>query len=116
MKYAFVVVSVGENVLSLLKTSKCVTIVNEGCSDGLAAMSIVHTKEKLEKNITPGDTLEWGSLKFKITDVGADVNKNLADIGHCTILFNSKAFLPGQITVEGSYFPSFNKGETVKIY
>lgn len=116
MKYAFDIVSVGENVSSLLKTSKCITLVNDGCSEGLAAMSIVHTREKLAENIKAGDTLEWGALKFKIVEVGSDVNKNLADIGHCTILFNKRASLPGQMSVEGAYLPSFNRGETVKIY
>ena len=108
MKYEFEVVSVGENVSNFLSTSKCITIIDEGCSEGLAAMSIVHTRGKLKGGISAGDTLEWGALKFKVTEVGAEVNKNLSEIGHCTILFNGKVNLPGQMSIEGSYLPNFN--------
>ncbi|WP_196593526.1 PTS glucitol/sorbitol transporter subunit IIA [Pectinatus sottacetonis] len=116
MKYKFDVVSIGENVANFLSTSKCITIIDEGCSEGLAAMSVVHTKGKLESDISIGDTLEWGSSKFKIVEIGANVNKNLAELGHCTIVFNGKVNLPGQMAVEGVYLPHFRTGEVVKIY
>ena len=116
MKYTFKIVSIGENVSNFLSTSKCVTIIDEGCSEGLAAMSIVHTKGKLKGEVAPGDNLEWGALKFKVTGVGDVVNKNLNEIGHCTILFNGKVNLPGQMSIEGSYLPNFNIGDTIKIY
>lgn len=116
MKYTFEVISVGENVLNFVKTNNSVNIFDQGCSEGLAAMSIVHTKNKLIADITVGDTLEWGAYKFKIVDIGDVVNDNIKELGHCTIVFNGKVNLPGQMAVEGMYIPHFRIGETVSIY
>lgn len=117
MKYSFDIVSVGKNVLNLLKTSRCVALVGEGCcSEGIASVSIIHSKADLMADVTVGDTLSWGSLKFKITNVASDINKNISDCGHFTLVFNEDAVLPGQISVEGDCLPVFINGEHVSIY
>ncbi len=116
MKYTFEVLSVGENVLNFINTNNSVNIFDEGCSEGLAEMSIVHTKSELKADIAVGDTLEWGAYKFKIIDIGKAVNKNIKETGHCTIVFNGKVTLPGQMAVEGMYIPHFRTGENVSIY
>ena len=73
-------------------------------------MVIEHTPSELTGDIAPGDTLTIGKQKYKVTRVGENANDTIRESGHCTLLFNAKGSMPGQIELEGSTVPPLTQG------
>ena len=63
-------------------------------------------------DILVGDTLSVGKQKYKVTRVGENANATIRESGHCTLLFNAKGSMPGQIELEGGIVPSLMQGLT----
>ncbi|MCG9624379.1 PTS glucitol/sorbitol transporter subunit IIA [Vibrio mediterranei] len=79
-----------------------------------AEYCFIHSHDSLKGNINVGGTLRLGSNEYPITAVGEVVNKNLSELGHITIRFDSlnEAEYPGCLHVSGSV-PHCNIGETI---
>ena len=49
--------------------------------------------------------------KYKVTRIGENVNDTIRESGHCTLLFNAKGSMPGQIELEGGSVPPLSQGQ-----
>jgi len=48
-----------------------------------------------------------------VEKVGEDVNDNIREEGHCTVVFNAEGSMPGQIIVKGPSTPILTNGAHV---
>ena len=110
VKYEVSVTAIGKLARKFLETNNSVILLDEGAHPNLAEMVIEHTPSELVGEIAVGDTLSVGKQNYKIVRVGENANDTLRESGHCTILFNAKGSMPGQIEVEGTAIPSFTQG------
>ena len=110
VKYEVSVTAIGKLASKFLETNNSIILLDEETHPNLAEMVIEHTSSELKGTITVGDTLILGKQKYKITRVGENVNETIRENGHCTLLFNAKGSMPGQIEVEGTTAPSLSQG------
>ena len=115
MKYESNITAIGNLARKFLANNSSIILLNDGLRPNLADMVVEHTKAELKKNIAVGDTLLWGSTAFEIMAVGKEVNQNLRDEGHCTVIFNAEGTMPGQILVQGDELPRLCVGDTIQI-
>lgn len=115
MKYESNVTAIGNLARKFLANNNSIILLNDGLRPNLADMVVEHTKAELKKSIAVGDTLLWGSTSFEIMAVGKEVNQNLRDEGHCTVIFNAEGTMPGQILVRGDELPRLRVGDTIQI-
>lgn len=73
--------------------------------------------EPVSKTIEVGQILTVDNQEFKITAVGNIAEKNLASLGHVTVVFDgsSEASLPGSIYVEKKSVPTLKVGTEISI-
>ena len=76
---------------------------------------VLHTGNKLEDTIKPGDVYKIGSAEFKVLKVGSEVQKNLMNLGHITIKFDGGAgdVLEGSVHVEDKPIPEIKAGDEI---
>ena len=110
IKYEISITSIGKLARKFLETNNSVILLDEGAHPNLAEMVLEHTPDELAEDIVPGDTLSVGKQKYKVVRVGENANDTIRESGHCTLLFNAKGSMPGQIEVEGTAIPSFTQG------
>ena len=110
VKYEVSVTAIGKLARKFLETNNSVILLDEGAHPNLAEMVVEHTPSELASDITAGDTLAIGKQKFKVTRVGENANDTIRESGHCTLLFNAKGSMPGQIELEGTAAPSLSQG------
>lgn len=69
------------------------------------------------EDINVGQVLVIGTNRYKITAVGDVVVKNLSDLGHITIKFDSAtaADLPGTLHVESGVYPIIDLETSISI-
>ena len=77
---------------------------------------IQHTKAELFEDIVEGDKIKVGRTEMKVLKVGDAVNKNLRAEGHCTIVVNGEASLPGQIAVKSDIPPRLRIGNEITVF
>ncbi|WP_290768959.1 PTS glucitol/sorbitol transporter subunit IIA [Halanaerobium sp.] len=84
----------------------------------LAEISVMHEAEFKKAEIEAGDILEIGNQQFEILAVGNVVNKNIENLGHCSLKFNGEkeVELPGDINLEQKEIPEIKIGLEIKIY
>lgn len=116
MKYKVEVTQIGEMV-EQLSSHNMIILFNADAPKDLVEISVLHTVDTLREDVEVGDTMNIGNIKYKITGVGSAVNKNLKELGHCTLVFNgsNEPHLPGVINLEGE-IPKIKKGDTISIY
>lgn len=110
VKYEVTVTAIGKLARKFLETNNSVILLDEGAHPNLAEMVIEHTPYELTADIAAGDTLTVGKQKYKVVRVGENANDTIRESGHCTLLFNAKGSMPGQIEVEGGIAPSLSQG------
>lgn len=110
VKYEVTVTAIGKLARKFLETNNSVILLDEGAHPNLAEMVIEHTPGELVGDIASGDTLSIGKQKYKVVRVGENANDTIRESGHCTLLFNAKGSMPGQIEVEGTIAPSLSQG------
>ena len=106
VKYEVSVTAIGKLARKFLESNSSVILLDEGAHPNLAEMVIEHTPGDLAADIAAGDTLTIG----KVVRVGENANDTIRESGHCTVIFNAKGSMPGQIEVEGSVVPSLMQG------
>ena len=110
IKYDVAITSIGKLARTFLANNNSTILLDEGIRPNLADMVIEHTHADLTEDIKKGDILLMGGLKFTVEKVGDDVNQNLREEGHCTVVFNTEGSMPGQIIVKGPAQPTVTVG------
>ena len=116
VKFESKITAVGRLAREFLENNNSFILLNEKTRPNLADMVVEHTVAELTADIAEGDKLKVGNTDFKVVKVGADANKNMRAEGHCTILVNGEATMPGQIAVKGPRPPRLRFGNEVKFY
>jgi PTS system glucitol/sorbitol-specific IIA component len=115
MKYESTITAIGNLARNFLENNNSVILLNDGLRPNLSDMVIEHTAGDLLQDIAVGDTLLIADAAFSIIAVGEDVNKNIRQEGHCTLVFNTSGTMPGQIILQGDYIPRLNVGDKITI-
>lgn len=116
VKYETQVTAVGKDARSFLDSNSSFILMDADLKPSLADMVVQHTVKEVLGDIVEGDKLQVGNTDFTVVSVGADVMKNLANGGHCTVVINKPATMPGQVAVKGSIPPRLRPGDVVKFY
>ena len=109
-KYDVSIVTIGSLARTFLTNNNSAILLDEGIRPNLSEMVIEHTPGELTEDLKKGDKLLMGGVKYTIEKVGSDVNQNLREEGHCTIVFNGEGSMPGQLIVKGSAMPVLSVG------
>ena len=115
-KYDVTVTAIGNLARTFLENNQSVILLDEGIRPNLAEMVIQHTPDDLKGEIKKGDKLKFGLTEFTVEKVGEDVNQNLREEGHCTIVFNAEGTMPGQVIVKGRAQPILDEGAQITFY
>lgn len=110
IKYDVAITAIGNLAKTFLQNNNSVILLDEGAHPNLSDMVIEHTPGELKDDLKKGDKLLMGGNKYTIEKVGADVNANLREEGHCTLVFNAEGSMPGQIIVKGPTLPVLTIG------
>jgi PTS system glucitol/sorbitol-specific IIA component len=113
IKYDVAITSIGNLARTFLTNNSSAILLDEGIRPNLSDMVLEHTPGKLEEDIKKGDKLLMGGIKYTIEKVGDDVNQNLREEGHCTLVFNAEGSMPGQIILKGPALPVLTVGAHV---
>ena len=116
VKYEVKMTNIGKDAPAYLSSNSSFILLNEKIRPALADMVVEHTVSELVAEIVAGDKLKVGKSEFEVTFVGNAVNKNLREEGHCTIVVNGEATMPGQIAVKGVRPPRLRFGNEIKFY
>ena len=116
VKYEVKVTAVGKDARPFLDSNKSFILMDENLRPNLADMVVQHTVAEVAADIAEGDNLRVGNTDFTVEKVGAAANANLRNGGHCTVVVNGTATMPGQIAVKGNVMPRLRAGDTVKFY
>lgn len=114
VKYEVKMTNVGKDAPTYLQSNSSFILMNEKLRPMLADMVVEHTIAELAADIVVGDKLTVGKSEFEVTFVGDAANKNLKEEGHCTIVINAEATMPGQIAVKGPRPPRLRFGNVVR--
>ena len=101
VKYEVKMTSIGKDAPAYLESNSAFILMNEKIRPTLTDMVVEHTVGEIAADIAVGDKLKVGKSEFDVTFVGNAVNQNLREEGHCTIVVNGEATMPGQIAVKG---------------
>ena len=116
IKYEAKITAVGKMVQEFLDNNNSFILMDEGKYPNLADTVVQHTIGELKEDIVEGDIIKVGRTEMKIQKVGDAVNKNVREIGHCTVVVNAEGSLPGQIVVKSDIPPRLRLGNEVTIY
>lgn len=116
VKYNVKMTSIGKDAQTYLESNSSFILINEKIRPALADMVVEHSVGELAADIVVGDKLKVGKSEFDVVKVGDAVNKNLREEGHCTIVVNMDATMPGQVAVKGVRPPRLRFGNEIKFY
>lgn len=116
VKYEVKMTSIGKDAQTYLESNSSFILIDEKIRPALADMVVEHSVGELVADIAVGDKLKVGKSEFDVTKVGDAANKNLREEGHCTIVVNGEASMPGQIAVQGVRPPRLRFGNIVQFY
>ena len=117
--YSTKVVELGGQVADFIAAAKMIIMFEESMAlPELRDACVMHTGNKLEDTIKPGDIYKIGNAEFKIVKVGSEVQKNLMNLGHITVKFDGGAgdVLEGSIHVEEKPIPEIKVGDELSIF
>ncbi|MBR0103901.1 MAG: PTS glucitol/sorbitol transporter subunit IIA [Selenomonadaceae bacterium] len=116
VKYEVKMTSIGKDAPAYLTSNSAFILMNEKIRPTLTDMVVEHTVGELAADIAVGDKLKVGKSEFDVAFVGNAVNQNLREEGHCTIVVNGEATMPGQIAVKGVRPPRLRFGNVIQFY
>ena len=116
IKYEVKMTNIGKDAQTYLESNSSFILMNEKIRPALTDMVVEHTVSELKEDIVVGDKLKVGKSEFDVTFVVNAANKNLREEGHCTIVVNGEATMPGQIAVAGVRPPRLRFGNVVVFY
>lgn len=116
--YETKVVGVGGDVQKFIDVVKMIVLFDDSMVlPELREFSLLHSGNKLDGVIKPGDILKIADTEFKILKVGGDVHSNIRTLGHIIIKFDGGAgdLMEGSIHVEDKPIPKIQIGDTISI-
>ena len=116
IKYEVQITGVGKDAQRFLDSNSSFILMDENIHPNLKDMVVSHTVGTLEGEIKVGDKLQVGNSDFTVTKVGDNVNRDLANGGHCTIVINKEGTMPGQVSVKGKIMPRLRLNNIVAFY
>ena len=116
VKYEVKMTSISKDAQTYLESNSSFILIDEKIRPALKDMVVEHNVGTLAADIAVGDKLKVGKSEFEVVKVGDAVNKNLRAEGHCTIVVNMEATMPGQIAVKGVRPPRLRFGNEIKFY
>ncbi len=117
--YSTKVVELGGQVADFISAAKMIIMFEESMTlPELRDACVMHTGNKLDDTIKPGDIYKIGNAEFKIIKVGSEVQKNLMNLGHITVKFDGGTgeVLEGSLHVEEKPVPEIKPGDELAIY
>lgn len=115
-KYEVTVTAIGNLARTFLANNQSVILLDEGVRPNLSEMVVEHTGGDLKADVKKGDKLKIGIAEYTVVSVGDDVNQNLKEEGHCTLVFNAEGSMPGQLILKGNGQPILSLGQKISIY
>ncbi|MBO0487345.1 PTS glucitol/sorbitol transporter subunit IIA [Vagococcus fluvialis] len=114
--YKTKVINIG-NEAEMFREEGMIILFGENAPESLSDYCYNIKVEPVAGEIEAGMELSIGSEKYSVTAVGSVVRKNLSELGHITIKFDSsrEAELPGTLYVENRALPKINIGEEISI-
>ena len=116
VKYDVTITAIGNLARTFLENNKSVILLDEGVRPNLSEMVVEHTGGELKEDIKKGDKLKVGVAEYTVVSVGEDVNQNLKEEGHCTLVFNAEGSMPGQVILKGRIQPILSNGLKITFY
>ena len=116
VKYEVKMTGIGQDAQTYLESNSSFILMDEKIRPALKDMVVEHTVGSLAADIVAGDKLKVGKSEFEVVKVGDAVNKNIREEGHCTVVVNGEATMPGQIAVKGVRPPRLRFGNVVQFY
>jgi PTS system glucitol/sorbitol-specific IIA component len=116
--YSTKIVGVGGDVPKFLNVVKMLVMFDDSMVlPELREFSVLHSGNKLEGDIKPGDILNVAGTEFEIIKVGEDVHSNIRTLGHIIIKFDGGMgeLLAGSIHVEDKTIPKIQVGDEISI-
>ena len=116
--YSTTIVGVGGDVPKFLNVVKMLVMFDDSMVlPELREFSVLHSGNKLEGDIKPGDILSVAGDEFEIVKVGEDVHSNIRTLGHIIIKFDGGTgeLLAGSIHVEDKPIPKIRVGDEISI-
>ena len=116
--YETKIVGVGGDVPKFLNAIKMIVLFDDSMVlPELRNFSVLHSGNKLDGVIKPGDILKVADSEFKILKVGGEVHSNIRTLGHVIIKFDGGAgdLMEGSIHVEDKPIPNVQIGDSISI-
>lgn len=116
--YSTKIVGVGGDVPKFLSVVKMLVMFDDSMVlPELREFSVLHSGNKLDGVIKPGDILNVAGKQFKIIKVGGEVHSNLRTLGHVIIKFDGGKgdLMEGSIHVEDKPIPKIQIGDEISI-
>ncbi len=114
--YTTKIVGVGGDVPKFLSVIKMLVMFDDSMVlPELREFSVLHSGNRLDGVIKPGDTLKIADNEFKIIKVGEDVHSNIRTLGHIIIKFDGGEgeLLAGSVHVEDKPIPVIRVGDEI---
>ncbi len=117
--YKTKIIGIGGEVQRFLDVTKMVVLFDDSMVfPELREFSVLHSGNKLDGKIKPGDVLKIADSEFRIVKIGNDVQNNLKNLGHIVVKFDNGAgdLLEGSVHVEDKPIPHIRPGDEITIY
>lgn len=116
--YSTKIVGIGGDVPKFLNVVKMMVLFDDSMVlPELREFSVLHSGNRLDGEIKPGDVLKVAGSEFEIVKVGEDVHSNIRTLGHMIVKFDGGKgeLLAGSIHVEDKPIPAIRVGDEVSI-
>lgn len=102
---------------SAFESEKMIILFGDNAPDELIDFCYIIEINEVNGEITEDNVLKIGDTEYKITKVGSAVNKNLNDLGHITLKFDSsnEAEQSGTLYLEDKEIDKIQEGTTIVI-
>lgn len=115
-KYDTTVVEIGADAMEF-KTIGMLIFFGDQAPELLRSSCYIINLGELQGPVKVNDVLVIDDVTYKITAVGGEVDTNLGNLGHISVVFDgaTDAKLAGSLYVEDNGYPEIHEGSVVKI-
>lgn len=113
-----VIADIGPIALTFFEEDRVLIFFGPDAPPELREVSIIHNIEELGiHRVQPGSVLRIGRQEYEMVDVGAEVKRNIEQLGHFSVYFTDPPaqILPGSVYVRPFIFPEVQIGVKIEI-